>query len=396
VRRFLTFAVLFSSCLATGLPPAFAESCVPVGRWVEPAAKPAGNPSGEPVAIDNPALIARAARSPVVLLGEHHDDTDHHRWQLQTLAGLLAYRSDLVIGLEMLPRRAQPALDRWVAGQTSEAEFLKESNWRSVWGFDPALYLPILHFARMHRLPMVALNVDRELVAAVGRGGWSAVPAEKREGVGDPAPAPTAYLDRLGETYSAHDRGNSARPAPDDPNFRRFTDAQLLWDRAMAEALAGARRSTGALAVGIIGAGHLEWRHGVPHQLAALGIPDSLVLMPWNGNQPCQELSRGVADAVFGMAATAADERPSWRPRLGVSLASAEDGVRIESVVGDSVAAAAGLQAGDIILTAAGTDTREVRELMDIVRRQAPGTWLPLSIRRAGSTQEVIAKFPTL
>jgi S1-C subfamily serine protease len=80
--------------------------------------------------------------------------------------------------------------------------------------------------------------------------------------------------------------------------------------------------------------------------------------------------------------------------RLGVSLAPLDEGLRVESVSGDSVAEAAGLERGDVILAAAGTRTSEVGKLIDIVNRQAPGTWLPLSVQRDGATREIVAKFP--
>jgi uncharacterized iron-regulated protein len=65
----------------------------------------------------------------------------------------------MLLGLEMFPRRAQPVLDRWVAGELTEAELLTQTEWSKVWGFDPSLYLPLFEFARMNRVPMVALNV---------------------------------------------------------------------------------------------------------------------------------------------------------------------------------------------------------------------------------------------
>ena len=92
-----------------------------------------------------------------------HDNPEHHRWQLQTLAALHAVRPDMVIGFEMFPRRVQKALDQWVAGELSEAQFLAASDWNAVWSTDAKLYLPLFHFARMNRLPMVALNIDTRL-----------------------------------------------------------------------------------------------------------------------------------------------------------------------------------------------------------------------------------------
>jgi len=389
VRGLIAVAATAAALLA-GFPPTpqaqAAETCVPEAGWVEPAKGP----------IPGPQLLQRAAQAPVVMLGERHDSAEQHRWQLQTLAGLHAYRPNLVIGMEMFPRRVQPALDRWVAGETTEQQFLTESDWRTVWGYDSGFYMPILHFARMNRIPVVALNVDRNLTSRVGREGWTQIPADQREGVGDPASASDAYGDFLAEIYSSHGRPNGAATAKDDPAFQRFSEVQLLWDRAMAEGLASAHQRTGALAVGIIGGGHLEDRYGVPHQLNALGITDSVVLLPWSMNRPCADLKPGLADAVFGVAADPETDQATWRPRLGVSLAPLDDGVRIESVANDSVAAAAGLRTGDIILAAAGTPTSEVGKLVEIVSRQAPGTWLPLSIRREGATREVIAKFPSL
>ncbi len=149
--------------------------CVGTGEWYDLA-------GGAPAAV-----LDRAAQDTVVLLGEIHDNPDHHRWQLQTMAALHARVGNVALGFEMFPRRVQPVLDRWVAGDYDEAGFLEAVGWNQVWGFDAELYMPLFHFARMNRLPMVALNVDRTLIAAVGEVGWDAVPSEEREGVGDPA-----------------------------------------------------------------------------------------------------------------------------------------------------------------------------------------------------------------
>ena len=58
------------------------------------------------------------------------------------------------------------------------------------------------------------------------------------------------------------------------------------------------------------------------------------------------------------------------------------------------MAEAAGIQAGDHVVRAAGMETKLSDELVEIVGRQAPGTWLPLSIRRDGQEIDVVAKFP--
>ena len=75
-------------------------------------------------------------------------------------------------------------------------------------------------------------------------------------------------------------------------------------------------------------------------------------------------------------------------------LAQGDGGPRINRVVGDSVAEAAGLKAGDHVVRAAGLEMRNPDDLVEVVGRQAPGTWLPLSIRRDGEEIEILAKFP--
>lgn len=374
--------------LFAGVPGgALAGACVPVGAWRLPD-------TAQPVTTD--AILARLSAAPVVLLGERHDSEPHHRWQLDVIRALHDQGRPLALGLEMVPRRLQGALDRWVAGGVDEKTFLMESEWRTVWSFDPELYLPILRFARDNRLPLVALNVDKALVRRVGAEGWAAVPGDQREGVDDPAPAPPAYLDQLAAVHALHGSGAGDRATTDhdDPAFRRFVEAQLLWDRAMASRIAGflretGQRETGRHMVAIMGAGHLEERWGVPHQLADLGIADAMVLLPWDPDRDCADLTTTVADAVWGIAEPAVP-----RPRLGVRLEPTEAGVRVASVMPESVASQTGLSVGDVVVRADGEDVRQPEDLVRIVRRQAAGAALPLTIRREAGTVELTARFP--
>ncbi|WP_434614722.1 ChaN family lipoprotein [Azospirillum sp. B2RO_4] len=387
----LTVAALFLSAPTAWAAEARAEDaarigCVPPGVWAD----------GTGTAVEPVPLLRRIAEAPVVLLGEQHDKPDHHRWQLHTLAGLHALNPDLAVGMEMLPRRLQPVLDRWVAGELTENEFLKQTDWRTVWGFDPQFYLPILQFARLHRLPVVALNVERSLVSRTARNGWAAIPEADREGVGTPAPPTDAYRNRLTETLAAHDRSEARAAAPDDAPSKaaqRFIEAQGVWDRAMAEKIAETRRATGRSVIGILGEGHVARREGVPHQLADLGIGDAAVLLPWDADRDCDELDGRIADAVFGLGPEREDAEPQ-RPKLGVQLDPTPEGIRVGAVGNGSVAEAAGLRTGDRILIAAGMPVRAPADLVAVIRRQAPGTWLPLTIRRDGAEQDVVAKFP--
>ncbi|QCG88550.1 PDZ domain-containing protein [Azospirillum sp. TSH100] len=382
----LTFAALSLATSAGWAAEPERVACVPPGVWAD----------GTGAAVEPVPLLRRVADAPVILLGEQHDRADHHRWQLHTLAGLHALNPELAVGMEMLPRRLQPVLDRWVAGEMTEGEFLKATDWRTVWGFDPQFYLPILQFARLHRLPVVALNVERSLIGRTARNGWAAIPEAEREGVGNPAAPTEAYRNRLTETLAAHDRSEARSTAPaDSPDSaaKRFIEAQGVWDRAMAEKIAETRRTTGRSVVGILGEGHVARRDGVPHQLADLGIVDSAILLPWDADRDCDDLDGRIADAVFGLGLAREDAEPQ-RPKLGVQLEPGPEGITVGTVSSGSVAAVAGLRTGDRILVAAGTPVRAPADLVAVIRRQAPGTWLPLTIRRDGAEQELVAKFP--
>jgi uncharacterized iron-regulated protein len=338
-------------------------------------------------------ILSEMARRDVVLLGEHHDDADHHRWQLQTLAALLPLRPRMLVGFEAFPRRVQPALDRWVAGALNPKEFLARSEWQKVWNLPPELYMPLFEFARLNRIPMLALNVERRLTSAVREKGWDAVPAELREGVSRPAPASRAYEDWLFEVFAGHEESPKRARTRDDPAFRSFVQSQTTWDRAMAEAIASRLKGeAGArpLVVGIMGAGHVRHGYGVAHQLRDLGITSVGALLPSTDNADCKELPRGLADAVFAVPRDAR-EAP---PRLGVRLEPADGAVRVAAVDAGSLGERSGLKPGDQIVTIAGKRPTSASSVATIVRDMPPGTWLPLQLRRGESSLELVIKFP--
>jgi len=379
--------VLMAAALSLGSPvgrldarAAEARVCGPVGAWVIPGSRKKQD-----------GVLKSLAKHDVVLLGESHSEAEHHRWQLHTIAALFNYRPDMVLGFEMFPRSVQSVLDRWTKGELDETAFLREVDWQQIWGFDPELYMPLFHFARMHRLPMLALNVDRETNRRVAQRGQAALGSE-REGVGVPAAASSSYRGRLFELFKTHPAGGTQANA-DSEQFSHFVQAQLFWDRAMAEGIAGAlRKGQRPLVVGIMGSGHVEYGDGVAHQLAALKVNDVVTALPWNSGTDCPPAVPRIANLIFGLAPSAATRTPP--PRLGVVVSKAETGVKIDEVVTQSVAETTSLQAGDVIETAAGVSVRRPADLIAIVQRQAPGTWLPLTVRRDEARLEMVARFP--
>ncbi|MEZ5934215.1 MAG: ChaN family lipoprotein [Alphaproteobacteria bacterium] len=424
------FGTLVSSlALCTGLAATGASStlahesaehnCAIVGQWVDPA-------TGDVQPYDR--MIEAAAKAPIVMLGEIHPHADHHRWQLAAIAALHGRHPDMVLGFEAFPRAVQTVLDRWVAGELSEEDFLRAADWSRNWGFDPELYLPMFHFARLHQVPMVALNVERDFVSRIRDEGLEAIPESERRGLTEPKAPSEAYLDSLAETFGQHldvreesvapeddaealpeghpeapeghaqaDDGASPADIKDDPRFQRFVKVQTTWDRAMAQALADASRREGSpLVVGVLGSGHLERGFGVPYQLLDLGVDDASVFLPMPPAETCDEYKEEVADALFILPPLGHGDAAPSGPKLGIMIETAENQVRVLQVMEDSIAASADIRDGDAILEAAGVTLESTSDLIAIVQQQAPGTWLPLSIERDGETLDIVAKFPPI
>jgi uncharacterized iron-regulated protein len=389
-------------------PPAAAgtdDAACPVSAgWFDPAA-------GSALGAD--AVLADLAAKRVVLLGESHDDAEHHLWQAQTLAALQSRRPATVVAFEMFPRRAQPVLDKWTAGELSADEFLKQSEWSEVWGFGAEMYMPLFQLARMNGLKMVGANVERALVRRVGQEGWAKVPEAEREGVGTPAPAADSYKRSLAGVYRGKmavmaQRGHGGGETKADgitlddvladDGFKNFVAAQLTWDRAMAEAMAkAARDNPNALVVGIVGRGHAEFGHGIPHQLRDLGVADVAVALPVHAAR-CANLPKAAADVAFVIPASPEEDRAEApkKPKLGVYIGPGEGGVAVTKVVEGSIAERAGIEAKDVIVRAAGSALEQPGDLVAVIQRQAPGTWLPLEIRRGSERHDLVAKFPAL
>jgi uncharacterized iron-regulated protein len=387
VRRPLQSLVLAVAALCT-LTGAQAQSCLIPGNWFSTG-------SAAVLPIEGRDVLEQMAQRQVVLLGETHDDADHHAWQLATLGALHLLRPRMVIGFEAFPRRAQPVLDRWIAGDLSERQLLEQTDWDRVWGWPADLYLPLFRFARINRIPMRALNVDQTLIKAISDKGWDAVPESQREGITRPAvPSPT-YLEDLFEVYKHHPESDEPGENRQALRFPHFVDAQTTWDRAMAQGLADAERAPGnaspPLVVGIMGSGHVRYGRGVAHQLRDLGIDSIGSLLPVNASRDCTGLS-GIADAVFAVPKLPASAPPP--PRLGVRIEQTKNGVGIVEVAEGSLAESTGLRTGDRIVLIAGTSVTRVSDVIRAVRAQPPGTWLPMRIRRDGRELDLVVKFP--
>jgi uncharacterized iron-regulated protein len=214
-------------------------------------------------------IISRIAEKTIVYVGEQHDRYGDHLMQLEVIQGLHQRHSKLAIGMEMFQRRYQKALDDFVACETDQQTFLRESRYFSTWRFNYNLYRDILQYAKEHGIPVVALNQDHELVAKVADEGLENLsPEEKeilpREMAFDDVP----YEKRLRRVFELHQTEVPGDSAPQV--FEYFHQAQILWDETMAESIAAflADRPDYHLVV-LAGSGHLAYGRASPREPTA-------------------------------------------------------------------------------------------------------------------------------
>jgi uncharacterized iron-regulated protein len=130
-------------------------------------------------------MIALLDRANFVLVGEQHDNAHHHQFQADVIRALARRGRPVIVGMEMFHRTNQYPLDLWTLGRLSEQEFIEQSQWKTQWGFDYALYKPIFDVVKEFRLRLAGLNIPRDIVRKVGRQGWESLTSEEKMGVPD-------------------------------------------------------------------------------------------------------------------------------------------------------------------------------------------------------------------
>lgn len=330
---------------------------------------------GPPRAVDMhrytplPEVVERVADKRVIFIGERHTRLDHHLNQLEMIRQLHARDPALALGLEFFQQPFQAALDEYVAGKLTEAELIKRTEYYERWGYDFRLYAPILQFARREGIPLVALNVARELTRKVAQSGLDSLTEEERARLPqDIDRTDELYRRRLRAVFGEHE-GSEAR------DFEHFYQAQLLWDEGMAERAAQFLRAHPQRRLIILaGSGHLAYGVGIPDRLTRrVPSPRAIVLNGWSG-----PLVPSVADFIL------LSEEQTLPPagRLGVQLRETKQGPEVAHVLANSAAAAAGIEAGDRIVAVDNHPVVSVGDVKAGLWDKVPGDRVSVELRR--------------
>ncbi|KAA6187075.1 PDZ domain-containing protein [Thiohalocapsa marina] len=317
------------------------------------------------------ALLERIADRRVVFVGESHDAYEDHLNQLAIIQGLHQRGKAVGIGMEFFQQPFQPYLDAYVAGELDEAELLRQTEYFERWRFDYRLYRPILRYAREHGLPLVALNIEREITEKVGDGGIDALTEAERARI--PAEIDrddVHYRGRIKAVFDMH-------PKDDDAAFERFLDVQLLWDEGMAERAADwLQGNPDKTLVVLAGVGHVEYGHGIPSRVTRRVDVPAVTVVSGAG----RPFDPAMADFVL---------YPSQvdLPRtglLGVMLETEPDGegLGVQAFAETSGAKDAGVKQGDRIVRVGDSPIASYADIRIALMDSRPGQRLPVEIRR--------------
>jgi uncharacterized iron-regulated protein len=272
--------IVFTACATAPAENTAAESKMPAGHGIRAhnfslPRKIVDGKTGE--ILGDREFYASAGAARVIYISEQHNNPHHHAAQLSLIAGIFTNNSSIAIGLEMIKRPFQQALDDYLAGTIDEAEMLLRTEWDDRWGYSFLLYREIFEFARAHKIPLYALNAPEELTKTVAGGGLEALTPDQRASLPDLDLTSEDHREMLKEAFGAHHHHHAGKF-----NFENFYAAQVIWDETMGYEVARILKAPGGPTQVIVlaGDGHIREGLGIPDRAARRGAEPYVTVLP--------------------------------------------------------------------------------------------------------------------
>jgi uncharacterized iron-regulated protein len=249
IKFFLTLSLLSFASLAQGGDMLFADHPL-VGKIWDMKSRSF---------IDEATLLARINAANVLLLGEIHDNPQHHELQQKLLNARIASGARPAVMMEQLNAESQPALDQALAGSkrdevlSSVTKLIKFTDWK--------FYRPFLVIAVDNKLPVIAANISNQQLQPVIWNGFAAYDAGDLKRL-----AVEQVWSESREKYLARNMGGAHCGQLKDELRAGLSRSQRLRDALMADS---AMSSIGRGIVGIVGSSHARRDIGLPLYFAA-------------------------------------------------------------------------------------------------------------------------------
>jgi uncharacterized iron-regulated protein len=224
--------------------------------------------------LEAPTLLAHLSRVGLVLLGEKHDNADHHRLQAKVIEGLVEAGRRPAVALEMLSVDLEPALARVRAQSPVTLEELRQAvRWDESGWPEWDMYAPVFEAALRADLSIVAADLSRSSLDSMRRYGLNGIDSALFERLALDEPLSDvqrrALADQIRRAHCGHAHGHITD---------RMVDMQRARDAHLARQLIDASHRPGADgAVLIAGTGHVRRDFGAPIHLARW-VPESEIV----------------------------------------------------------------------------------------------------------------------
>ena len=343
-------------------------------------------------------LLDMIGGSRIIYIGETHDNVRSHQVQLEIIMGLTErFPGQVAVGMEMFQRPYQEAMDRWSRDELNERDFLKESRWYPKWGMDYDYYKAILNYIRERHIPLLALNASSELVKEVRNHGLNSISEVWQDQIPDMDLLDPHHRRLVEAFYEAH-------PATSAKSFETFYQVYVLWDETMAETVANylaTEEGHDKKVVVLAGANHVRYGFGIPRRaFRRLPVAYSIVLsmersIPEDKRDRLMDVSLPeipLVPADFFWMVTYEDLRGE-KVRLGLMFEEADGKLKVTKMLEGSLAAKAGIQPGDILVSLDGEGLEESFDLLYLLDQKRPGETGKLIIRRDDKPLEITVHF---
>ncbi|MBY4676996.1 ChaN family lipoprotein [Marinobacterium arenosum] len=242
--------------------------------------------------ISETQLIVRLTATRQVLIGEKHDNPDHHQLEAKLLGLLLPQSGQGGAVFEMLERGQQPILDR--LAPTDSLDSIKQTlEWRDN-GWPWADYGPLFQATLQSGQPLIAGNLDRQQIKALYKDAATTTSTAYLQTVSSIAEPVRQRIHQ--QVYESH-----CELMPKEQLWP-MVEIQLAKDASMADALL--ENSGQGRALLVAGAYHVRKDRGVPLHLVARdeqAKPAVLILQEVDGEQldPADYASAEQADYLW-------------------------------------------------------------------------------------------------
>jgi aminopeptidase N len=343
-------------------------------------------------ALSYAAMAEDLGRVRFVYIGETHNSLPNHDLQFRILQALREKDPGLAVGLEMFPVTSQEVLNKWSLGLLTEDEFLRQARWYVVWNYHWGFYRQIFDLAKEKSIPLLALNVERDIITKIRMKGWDGLSDEEKVLVPKPDLSNQDHRALMKAVFSAEELPPQMKGTGFETVFEGLYRAQSAWDEVMASnSLKASEEGKRRVAI-LAGSGHLLYNLGINRRVFEKnGLPfRTVVCVIVPKGRAVLTVSRSLADYICGLSEEACPAFPS----LGLRLKSVPGlaNLVIEAKPMEGAAVGQDFEKGDVILAVNGKAYSDINDLRLDLAAFTWGQEVKFKLLRAGEVREAVLR----